>query len=116
MPAWFAKVSERFATPANSTLFMGGLIAVLALTGSFVWLAVISTLARMIVYSISIASLPKKERGRPLIWLMIVAALSVCVYAALQTPWTSWQTLLILIAAGSVLYLFAGARDKTTNR
>jgi len=115
MPAWFAKISERFATPANSILFMGGLIAVLALTGSFVWLAVISTLARMIVYSISLASLPKKERGRPLMWLMIVAGLSVCVYAAVQTPWASWRTLLILIAAGSVLYFFAGARGKTTN-
>lgn len=115
MPAWFAKVSERFATPANSILFMGGLIAVLALTGSFVWLAVISTLARMIVYSISIASLAKKEQGRPLIWLMIVAALGVCAYAAVQTPWASWLTLLSLIAAGSVLYLFQAARRKATN-
>ena len=114
MPAWFAKISKRFATPTNSILFMGGLIAVLALTGSFVWLAVISTLARMIVYSISLASLPKMERGRPLIWLMIVAGLSVCVYAALQTPWTSWRTLMILTAAGSVLYLLAPARNDRT--
>ena len=50
MPAWFGAVSKRFATPVHSILFMGGLIAILALTGSFVWLAVISTLARMIVY------------------------------------------------------------------
>ena len=48
------------ADGASITLAFG-LIAVLALTGSFVWLAVISTLARMIVYSISIASLPKKK-------------------------------------------------------
>lgn len=107
LPAWFARVSKRYATPSNSIMFMGGLIAVLALTGSFVWLAVISTLARMIVYSISIASLPKKERGKPLIWLMVVAAIAVCAYAALQTAWPSWRMLLILVAAGSVLYLIA---------
>ncbi len=107
LPAWFGRVSDRFATPANSILFMGGLIALLALTGSFVWLAVVSTLARMIVYSISIASLPKKERATPLIWLMIVAAIAVCAWAAWQTAWPSWRMLLILVAAGSLLYLFA---------
>ncbi|HEX8414770.1 MAG TPA: APC family permease [Sphingomicrobium sp.] len=113
MPAWFASISERFATPVNSILFMGGMIAVLALTGSFVWLAVISTLARMIVYSISLASLAKTERGRPSSWLMIIAGIGVCVYAALQTPWTSWRTLMILVAAGSVLYLLGAARGKS---
>ncbi|MDB5695422.1 MAG: amino acid permease [Sphingomonas bacterium] len=87
LPAWFARVSERYATPANSILFMGGLVTVLALTGSFVWLAVISTLARMLVYSASIASLPIKERGKPLIWLSVIAAIGVCAYAALQTAW-----------------------------
>ena len=110
LPAWFGRVSARYATPANSILFMGGLIAVLALTGSFVWLAVVSTLARMIVYSISIASLPRKEAGQPLLWLMVGAAIAVCAYAALQTAWPSWRMLLVLIAAGSLLYLFARLR------
>lgn len=112
LPSWFGKVSARYATPANSILFMGGLVTVLALTGSFVWLAVISTLARMIVYSLSIASLPKKERAGPLILLMMVAGIAVCVYAALQTPWASWQTLLLLMLAGTVLYLIARFRGK----
>ena len=115
MPSWFGKVSARYATPANSILFMGGLIAVLALTGSFVWLAVISTLARMIVYSISIASLPRKERCGPLAWLMIVAGIGVCIYAALQTPWASWQMLLMLVAAGSLLYLLARSGRKANS-
>jgi amino acid transporter len=107
LPGWFGKVSERYATPANSILFMGGLVALLALTGSFVWLAVVSTLARMIVYSISIASLPKLERRKPLIWLMVVAAIAVCVWAASQTAWPSWRALLALVAVGTVLYLIA---------
>lgn len=107
LPVWFAKVSERYATPVNSILFMGGLIALLALTGSFVWLAIVSTLARMVVYAISIASLPKKEQGKPMIWFLVVGAIAVCAYAALQSAWASWQVLLILCLAGSVLYLLA---------
>jgi len=110
LPAWFAKVSERYATPSNSILFMGGLIAVLALSGSFVWLAVVSTLARMIVYSISIASLPKTEGRKPLIWLAVVAAIAVCGWAALQSSWPSWRMLLILVAAGTLLYGAARVR------
>ena len=49
LPRWFGAVSARWATPANSILFMGLLGAVLALSGSFVWLAIVSTLARLIV-------------------------------------------------------------------
>ncbi|HEX6375219.1 MAG TPA: APC family permease [Allosphingosinicella sp.] len=109
LPAWFGRVSERYATPANSILFMGGLIALLALSGSFVWLAIVSTLARMIVYSLSIAALPKAERGRPIVWLMVVAALAVCLWAALQSAWPSWRMLLILAGVGTLLYLVARA-------
>lgn len=109
LPAWFGRVSPRFATPANSIAFMGGLIALLALSGSFVWLAVVSTLARMIVYSISIASLAKGDRPSPALWLLMAAAFLVCLWAALQSAWPSWQMLLILVVAGTVLYLFARA-------
>lgn len=110
LPVWFARVSERYATPVNSIIFMGGLIALLALAGSFVWLAIVSTLARMVVYAISIASLPAKERGKPIAWMMVIAAIAVCAYAALQSAWASWQMLLILCAAGSALYLLARFR------
>ncbi|MEA3054011.1 MAG: hypothetical protein QOG72_2914 [Sphingomonadales bacterium] len=136
LPAWFGRVSPRFATPANSVAFMGALIAVLALSGSFVWLAVVSTLARMFVYSISIASLAKPvipaqagtsgqevpaglreapafagvtggERPGALVWIMIAAAVAVCVWAASQSAWPSWRMLLILAAAGTALYAAA---------
>jgi amino acid transporter len=107
LPPWFGKVSERFHTPAHSILFMGGLIAILAITGSFVWLAVISTLARMLVYALSIAALPRIEPGRPLAWAMVAAGLAVCLWAASQSDWSSWRMLLILMAGGTALYLVA---------
>ena len=110
LPGWFGRVSERYATPANSILFMGGLIALLALSGSFVWLAVMSTLARMIVYSISIAALPKASRGealRPLMWLTVAAALAICAWAAFQSDIRAWLTLLCLAGAGVALFIMA---------
>jgi APA family basic amino acid/polyamine antiporter len=113
LPRWFGRVHSRFATPANSIAFMGALIALLALTGSFVWLAVVSTLARMLVYSIAVASLPKLERGRPLVWAMVVAAVGVCAWAALQSAWPSWRMLLILIALGTLLYAAARVAART---
>jgi amino acid transporter len=112
LPAWFGRVSERYATPANSIMFMGGLIAVLALTGSFVWLAVVSTLARMFVYSISIASLAKGERPSPLLWLLMAGAIAICFWAASQSTWASWRMLLILAAAGTLLYAAARAATR----
>jgi amino acid transporter len=113
LPGWFGRVSERFATPANSIAFMGALIALLALSGSFVWLAVVSTLARMFVYSISIASLAKGERPSPLLWAGMAAAIAVCLWAAGQSAWASWRMLLILAAAGTLLYVIASFALRT---
>jgi amino acid transporter len=107
LPAWFGKVSERYATPVNSILFMGALIALLALSGSFIWLAVMSTVARMFVYSISIASLARGPRPSPLLWGMMAAAITICAWAASQSKWESWRVLLILAAAGTILYAAA---------
>jgi amino acid transporter len=113
LPGWFGQVSARWGTPANSVLFMGILIAALALTGSFVWLAVVSTLARMIVYAASIAALPRTQRKageavRPLTWFLVAAGLLVCAWGAAQSQWASWRVLLVLIGLGALL--FVGAR------
>jgi APA family basic amino acid/polyamine antiporter len=107
LPAWFGRVSPRYATPGNSILFMGALIALLALSGSFVWLAVVSTLARMFVYAISIASLGRGERPRAWLWAAMAAAIAVCAWAAAQSKWESWRMLLILATAGTVLFAVA---------
>jgi amino acid transporter len=109
LPRWFGQVSERFATPSNSILFMGALIALLALSGSFVWLAVVSTLARMIVYSIAIASIPRHERPRSVLWVLMAAGIAVCLWAACQSDQKSWLTLAGLAAAGTLLYAAARA-------
>ncbi len=108
MPRWFGVVSPRYATPANSVLFMGLVIAALALSGSFVWLAIVSTLARLAVYSASIAALPKLDpRAGTGTWIMIAAGLAVCLWAASQSGLNSWLGLIAAAIAGFVLYALA---------
>ena len=118
LPRWFGAVSARFATPANSVLFMGLVVAALAVTGSFVWLAIVSTLARLVVYAVSIAALPKAEKPSPVIWAMAAAGLAVCFWAAAQSKWPSWAMLAGALAAGLVLYAFArrGAAESPPSR
>ena len=58
LPSWFGQIHEKFSTPANSVMFLGGLSAALALSGSFVRLAIASSLTRMITYIVCIAALP----------------------------------------------------------
>ena len=112
LPRWFGEVSPRWHTPANSILFMGLLGAVLALSGSFVWLAVASTLARLIVYGVCIAALPAARRKSglgtgPGMVLSMSGGLLVCLWAAAQSAAASWLMLGGLLLAGLMLYVLA---------
>ncbi len=113
LPEWFGRVNARFATPVNSIVFMGALIALLAVSGSFVVLAAASTLARLIVYSICIASLPKHERPTSFVWVMMAAGVAVCVWAAMRNtnpnypPAVLWSVLAALVVVGTLLYAAA---------
>ena len=109
LPAWLARVHPRFATPAASILFFGALVAALAISGSFVWLAVVSTLARMIVYAVTILSLPRAP-GRPARlsashWAIAGVGVLICVLVAAQADQKAWLTLAALAGAGLLLYL-----------
>ena len=118
LPAWFAHVSTRFGTPDASIVFLGVLGCILAVTGSFVWLAVISTLARLIVYGVSILALPgiRRRRGRRpsrgvtalfLDYAVPAIALATCGFAMAQSKAESWQMLFLFVVFGGILYLIA---------
>jgi basic amino acid/polyamine antiporter, APA family len=109
LPGWFGKVEPRFATPVPSILFLGALVAALAISGSFVWLAVVSTLARMFVYAIGIAALPKLER-RAWLWAPVAVGITLCAWAAAQSSAEAWRTLAILAGSGVVLFLIQRRR------
>jgi APA family basic amino acid/polyamine antiporter len=117
LPSWFARVQPRFETPANSIFFFALIVGALAVTGSFVWLAIVSTLARMIVYAVTIAALTRAP-GRPRLnaahYVIGANGIAVCAWAASQADAKAWATLGALAGAG--LPLFAVARMGVTRR
>jgi len=50
LPAFFARIHPRFRTPANAVVFTSVVAVLLALSGSWVKLAVVSSLARLVTY------------------------------------------------------------------
>jgi hypothetical protein len=97
-------------TPHNSIAFLAVFAAALALIGTYVWLAVISILARLIIYAVTIAALPRApERGTVPGWLYAlgVAGIALCIWASLQVDWDAWRTLGLLALAGAILYAIA---------
>jgi APA family basic amino acid/polyamine antiporter len=51
LPAVFARIDPRYRTPATAVVFTSGVALMLALTGSFARLAVVSALARLVTYT-----------------------------------------------------------------
>jgi amino acid transporter len=110
-------VHPRFETPANSILFFAVFAGTLAISGSFVWLAVVSTLARMIVYAVTIAALPRAPGERRVgagHWLLGAAGIAVCIWAASQADLKAWTTLAALSAVGLLLYAFAASGKRSS--
>ena len=115
LPAWFGNIHARYATPDHSILVMGGLAMVMALTGSFVELAVASSLSRMLSYILCIASLPiirnrasdaMKARAYRIRggYLVPLIGLAICLWLTAQATAENWRTVGILLAIGFVLY------------
>lgn len=50
LPRWFARVHPEYRTPVNAILFTAVVALALALTGSFVFLAAVSAVARLVMY------------------------------------------------------------------
>lgn len=122
LPMWFGKVHEKYSTPANSVIFQAVFVFILAVSGTFIYLAIAGTLARLIAYSICIMALPnvrknadpetvKKAIKIPGGFIIPVVGLAVCVFAMTQTILLNWQYLAGFIAVGSVLY-FINSRLK----
>lgn len=114
LPRWFGAVSPKFKSPANSIVFMGIAVAGLALSGGFVWLAVVATLARLIVYAVTIAALPlvSPKRLRAADWLSGALGVAVCLWAMTQADAKAWLTLLPLCIVGAALYAVTALASK----
>jgi basic amino acid/polyamine antiporter, APA family len=122
LPRWFARVHPRYQTPANATIFSAAVALTLALTGSFVQLAAVSAVARLVMYlAVTTATLVLRRRtpteemraaeftvplGPVIPVLASVVALSILAGATRQQLLSGVAAL----AAGAVLYLIATRR------
>lgn len=115
LPQWFGKIHPKYASPANSVLFFGGIALVVALSGTFAKLAIAATLTRMIVYSVSIAALPIiKKQADPEVsanafelpggYAIPVLALGLCVWMATYSSVESWKFVGGLLVVGLILF------------
>jgi amino acid transporter len=107
LPPWLAAVHPRFQTPHASILLMAALVTLLALSGGFVWLAVVSTLARMAVYAVTIAAWLKLERRSGSEMALGTLGILLCLAVSTQAAAAAWATLAALSVAGLLLFLLA---------
>jgi APA family basic amino acid/polyamine antiporter len=127
LPRWFARVHPRHHTPSNAILFTTAVSLTLALTGSFVQLAAVSAVARLVMYlAVCTATLVLRRRepddlmgpaqftaplGPVVPVLASVVALSILAGATPQQLLAGAAAL----GAGAVLFLFAGGQLRTKN-
>ena len=113
LPAWLARVHPGYQTPHVSLWVYGVLCLALAVSGSFVKLAVMSTLARLLTYIICIAALPRLEKSTESIedqfklpggLLIPGIAMLLCLWLISYASIQAWLTCLAFMALGSVLY------------
>lgn len=114
LPRFFGGVHPRYQTPVASILIYGGVGFGLAATGTFVELAKISVLTRLLIYLVTIAAVPRlraRDSDAPgrlrLPGGLAIPAIAglVCLGLMVQVSWpTVWRSALYL-GVGSILYL-----------
>lgn len=126
LPSILGRVHSRFRTPAASIILYGAASFAFAVTGSFVWLAALSVLARLILYFVCISAMPRLQReygagpdamrlpGGP---FMMILSLLVCAGLLLQVNLNSVFVTIACILSGSLLYFYArSGRRKVVER
>ena len=116
LPGHFAYVSPRFGTPVVSIVFYGLAAFVLAAAGSFVWLAGLSVLARLLIYAGCLAALPALRRRAAAVQramrrragrLILTLALGVCLVLLTQVRARDWLVTGAMLGVGTVLHALA---------
>jgi amino acid transporter len=113
LPSVFARVHRVHRTPWFSVAVYGAAAFVLASTGSFLWLAVLSVLTRLLIYMTCIAAMPRirAEPTDPIADFRLpgglaipIVAMLVCVGLLTRVSVESVVATGVLLAIGSVLF------------
>ena len=116
LPRVLAHVSPRFRTPDASIALLGVVGSIFALSGAFAFLAVASTVSRIVMYILCALALPVlrrremaegESRWRLLDVLMPLLAVIACLWVGWQADAAAYGVLALTIAAGTLLYLLA---------
>jgi amino acid transporter len=116
LPEWFAGVHPVYKTPSHSVIFFGVAAFALASYGSFVWLASMSVLSRLLIYLLCIGAIPRlrgkfgKDKARfhlPGGYLIPILGAAVCIWLLSQVSLDAVLSTALFLALGSVLYLVA---------
>lgn len=113
LPPWLGEVHKTYLTPANSIILFAVIVFALASYGSFVWLAAISALTRILIYMLCIGTIPKFRKTMPLNdntfrlpggYIIPAFALIVCTWLLSSISLNSVIITLIFLGIGSILY------------
>lgn len=122
LPSAFGRIHPRYRTPAVAIVFTSGVALVLALTGSFAKLAIVSALARLVIYTGASASTLRLRSQRfagrvspatftaplgPLVPLVAILVSMAVVAGASREQLVGGGAAL---AAGALLYLVGGRK------
>ncbi|MES2859337.1 MAG: APC family permease [Pseudomonadota bacterium] len=124
LPGWFGRVHPTFLTPANSILAYGAISFVMAVFGSFVWLAASSVVSRLLLYTLTCAAVPLlRPRYRdsggfvlPLGHLLPLLGIVACAWLMLQVSQKSAVLTASFLVIGSALYWLARRRGRGSAR
>ena len=112
LPRLFDRRSASGA-PIVSVFAYGGVALALAASGTFVFLAVVSTLARLFVYGLCALAIPVLDRREeaPMRFvrglLLPAAVVLFCLWAASQSGSGEWLSFLAFLLAGALLFAIA---------
>jgi len=113
LPGFLSAVHETYRTPANAIMFYGLFAILLALSGGFIWLAVMSTVVRLLVYIMCILTLPvlHKKLGEYEGQFNLPGGMAIPVLALLLSLWLmthaslqSWMATGGFMLLGAIFY------------
>jgi amino acid transporter len=119
LPPVFAKVHPEFRTPYVAIWFTSVVLVVLALTGSFVFLAAVSAVARLVVYlsacgaTLRLRQADRASRVAPAQFTAplgpVIPVLAIAITSSILAGATSQQLLsgVVALAVGAVLFAIA---------
>lgn len=118
LPAWLGRVHEQHRTPANSVIFLAVIVFALTVYGSFLWLAAMSSLVRVLIYMASVAAMPRIRAQNPDYagyrvpggWWIPAGAFLVCALLLTQVSLQSVLVTAAFLAIGALAFHHAHRR------